>query len=670
MSDSILEYIEFNRDSVDEVLDSLLDAFVLIEESEGYPFKYISKGFCEFTGWSEDEIKLNFDNRFLNMTDNENDGALDNLELQIFDKANNICRMGINTRFGHRWVRVTVSKKNIFADNILQCNIMDITDVITEEKNLKEKQFEYHKVFSTINSTFKTLMSVNCTNGDATIYTIDSYVADKTGMVEGGVYPYSMFFKNFIRKFVAKEDQEELIRFCDINSLKSEIEKNGMVEKRYIENRDDEERYSLIRIVGEHNSDGTINSLIFGFANVDMETRNDIERQRELAKAYESAEIASKAKTTFLLSMSHDIRTPMNAIIGFTDLALENITDSQNIAKYLEYIKISGNQLLDIINNVLEMARIENNKICISEDFVDMTEACHNLSIVFNNEMNKKNIAFEYEWNVADRYLYIDKVHSEEIVINIMSNAIKYTPEGGTIKVTGNAIPTDKPSELLLEVIIEDNGIGMSEEFLSHVYDNFSREQTSTTSGIQGTGLGLGIAKRLVELMNGTIEIDSHLGCGTRVTIRVPTRIAEYHSKDEASDKQGSDENKFAGKRILLAEDNELNTEIAVAMLTRIGLVVEHANDGVEVIDMMERNPADYYDAILMDIQMPNMDGYKATSIIRTMEDVRKSQIPILALTANAFKEDEAKAYEMGMNGHIPKPIRREILIHKLNSLF
>ena len=250
------------------------------------------------------------------------------------------------------------------------------------------------------------------------------------------------------------------------------------------------------------------------------------------------------------------------------------------------------------------------------------------------------------------------------------SDLIKYTPEGGTIKVTGNAIPTDKPSELLLEVIIEDNGIGMSEEFLSHVYDNFSREQTSTTSGIQGTGLGLGIAKRLVELMNGTIEIDSHLGCGTRVTIRVPTRIAEYHSKDEASDKQVSDENKFVGKKILLAEDNELNTEIAVAMLTRIGLVVEHANDGVEVIDMMERNPADYYDAILMDIQMPNMDGYKATSIIRTMEDVRKSQIPILALTANAFKEDEAKAYEMGMNGHIPKPIRREILIHKLSSLF
>lgn len=391
-------------------------------------------------------------------------------------------------------------------------------------------------------------------------------------------------------------------------------------------------------------------------------------QHKKLEEAREAAEVANQAKTSFLFNMSHDIRTPLNAIIGFTELEERDPDNIEQNKEYRKKVKLASYQLLDILNNVLEMARIENKKLVIDEELSDSAELFSSCTTVFEGEMKKKNLSFMFTRDVQHRYLYLDKTHLSEVIMNLISNAVKYTPEGGNITVNVKELPGEIDEECLLEIRVKDNGIGMTEEFVAEIFEQFSRARNTSQSGIQGTGLGMAIVKNIVDMMNGTIEISSKVGKGTEVMLRLPFRIGQ--EPVEAGNNTEEDKLDFSGRRILLAEDNELNAEIATAILEDSGFKVEHACDGVECVDMLTKAEAGYYDMILMDIQMPNLNGYDATRKIRNLEDKEKANIIIVAMTANAFKEDKERALEMGMNDHLAKPIDVKKMMETLNKLF
>lgn len=403
------------------------------------------------------------------------------------------------------------------------------------------------------------------------------------------------------------------------------------------------------------------------------EIDSEVAHQRELEEAKEKAEIANKSKSAFLFNMSHDIRTPMNAILGFTGLAWEQEDNPERTKEYLEKIMVSGKALVNIINDVLELAQIENNKVIIDEKPVDINVLRKINYDMFKDQIEAKNLQFHEEWQIKNPYIFADSTHLGQIFINLISNAIKYTPEGGSISIHTKQLPGDVPGMCIIEASVIDTGIGMSQEFQKHLFEKFERERSSTISGIQGTGLGIGIAKRLVELMNGTIDVRSKMGQGTVFTVRVPQRLS---SKEEfegvikkLKTRSGDNFSSFEGKRILMAEDNELNAEIAIEVLTKAGFMVDRVTDGLKCVSAIEKQPSDYYDIVLMDIQMPNMDGYKASTIIRSMDDRTRANIPIVAMTANAFKEDRDKAIESGMNAHVAKPLNVKVLFDTLYKI-
>lgn len=392
-------------------------------------------------------------------------------------------------------------------------------------------------------------------------------------------------------------------------------------------------------------------------------------QHKKLEEAREAADVANQAKTSFLFNMSHDIRTPLNAIIGFTELEERDPDNVELNKEYRKKVKLASYQLLDILNNVLEMSRIENKKVVIDEELEDAIKLFNACVAVFEGEMKKKNLKLEVSCDIRHRYLYLDKTHLSEVVMNVISNSVKYTPDGGMIQIMVKELPGKVAEQCLVAISVKDTGIGMSEEFVAEIFEQFSRARNTSQSGIQGTGLGMAIVKNLVEMMNGEIEVHSKLGEGTEIVLRIPHRIGEEPSATVDNNVQEAAPD-FSGKRILLAEDNELNAEIATAILEDSGFKVEHASDGVECVDMLTKADDGYYDMILMDIQMPNLNGYEATRKIRNLEDKAKADIIIVAMTANAFKEDKERALEVGMNDHLAKPIDVKKMMDTLNHLF
>ena len=392
----------------------------------------------------------------------------------------------------------------------------------------------------------------------------------------------------------------------------------------------------------------------------------------KLEVALKKAEDASLAKTRFLNNMSHDIRTPMNVILGYAQLMEDELNGKgmPETLEHLEKLQQSGNLLLSIINNVLDMARIESGRMELDENYGWIEDIQQSLVELFEDEAKRKNITYHFRMNVEHGHVLTDITKVEEILVNILSNAIKYTPDGGSVIVNVDELPCDEPGYMIVRTCVRDTGIGMSKEYLTKIFEAFTREQNTTKSKIAGTGLGMSIVKKYVDLLGGTIEVESELGKGSTFTVTLKHKIADesYYEKKYAENPVTGSET-LEGRKILLAEDNDLNAEIAEAILERAGLNIERVEDGIQCVNRITEMPAGTYDVILMDIQMPNMNGYKATQAIRHLSDKDKACIPIVAMTANAFEEDKRDAIAAGMNGHIAKPIQVEKLLSILTEI-
>ena len=377
----------------------------------------------------------------------------------------------------------------------------------------------------------------------------------------------------------------------------------------------------------------------------------------EIRKSAEKARKANEAKTRFLFNMSHDIRTPMNAIVGFSGLLEKSIHDEKKSLDYIKKIRVSSDILLTIINQVLEMARIESGKITLNPESVNIREMVEAMNTVFESSLTKKSLEYQCSLNVVHDQILCDKTKMEEIILNVVSNSIKYTNPHGKITVSIDELDSEDEKNANYKVVVEDNGIGMSQDYLPHIFEEFSREHTSTETRVAGTGLGLPIVKSLVDRMGGTIEVESEEGKGTRFIMKFSFPVSLENQVREKEKQNIPDiTEKLEGKRILLAEDNELNAEIAETVLEETGIKVKHVEDGIQCIEELKKMPEKYYDVILMDVQMPNMDGYTATQRIRDLDDSR-AEIPIIAMTANAYDEDRRKAQEAGMDGFLAKPL-------------
>lgn len=377
----------------------------------------------------------------------------------------------------------------------------------------------------------------------------------------------------------------------------------------------------------------------------------------EIRKSAEKTRKANEAKTRFLFNMSHDIRTPMNAIVGFSGLLEKSLHDEKKSLGYIKKIRVSSDILLTIINQVLEMARIESGKITLNPESVNIREMVEVMNTVFESSLTKKSLEYQCSLNVVHDQILCDKTKMEEIILNVVSNSIKYTNPHGKITVSIDELDSEDEKNANYKVVVEDNGIGMSQDYLPHIFEEFSREHTSTETRVAGTGLGLPIVKSLVDRMGGTIEVESEEGKGTRFIMKFSFPVSLENQVREKEKQNIPDiTEKLEGKRILLAEDNELNAEIAETVLEETGIKVKHVEDGIQCIEELKKMPEKYYDVILMDVQMPNMDGYTATQRIRDLDDSR-AEIPIIAMTANAYDEDRRKAQEAGMDGFLAKPL-------------
>lgn len=424
--------------------------------------------------------------------------------------------------------------------------------------------------------------------------------------------------------------------------------------------------YHQVRVAYVKKKDGTRMAVV-GTRNIDSLIKKERMQEEKLKKAYDAAKSANKAKTEFLNNMSHDIRTPMNVILGYNQLMKSLLTEPKQL-DYQKKIEQSGKLLLSIINNVLDMARIESGNMKVDENFEIVGEVVDEILSTFSSEAEEKEIHLSSSIQVTHKNILCDSTKIRKIYVNLVSNAIKYTPSGGNITITVEELPCEKEGYMKVKSEIKDTGIGMSKEYLPTLFEPFSREHNTTTGKVGGTGLGMAIVKKMVDLMGGSIEVESEPGKGTIFTFTLMHKIADkkyYSRKIETAESSDSVE-KLRGKHVLLAEDNNLNAEIAVAVLEKTGLVIDRVEDGIQCVSRIEQLPSETYDLILMDIQMPNMDGYKATQCIRHLNDKKKAEIPIIAMTANAFEEDKKRAIDAGMNGHIAKPIEIDKLVSEI----
>ena len=477
--------------------------------------------------------------------------------------------------------------------------------------------------------------------------------------------------KEYIDSMIAPSFQKSYLEFTDMDTMESRLKEHDSlscisqtIKGAWIR--------SMI-VPQKYDEKGNLSTVLLAISDVTEEKEHELEQDRILRNALSSAEHANRAKTAFLNNMSHDIRTPMNAIIGFTSLAAEHLDDREIIRDYLEKISTSGKHLLSLINDVLDMSRIESGSVKIEKTNVYLPDVLEDLKTIILESVHAKQQKLLIKMqDVVHEDIITDKLRLTQVLLNIISNAVKFTPVGGTIHILVEEKASQKAGYAVYSFCIKDNGIGMSKEFQEHVFDSFARERTVTESGITGTGLGMAITKNIVDLMGGTIHLTSKQGEGSEFIVTLECELADKTVQDKQSSCPKAEKKHldYSGKKVLLVEDNELNREIATEILKSLGMKVDYAADGMEAVEIMSSEAGNQYDMIFMDIQMPKMDGYTATREIRTLKDTKKANVPIIAMTANAFDEDRKKAIKAGMNGHIAKPIDVNVILQNLDRIF
>ena len=479
------------------------------------------------------------------------------------------------------------------------------------------------------------------------------------------------FQKEYIENMIAPSFQKNYIAFTDISTMESRLKEHDSLS--CISKTIKETWIRSMIVPQKYDEKGNLSTVLLAISDVTEEKEHELEQDKILRKALVSAEHANRAKTAFLNNMSHDIRTPMNAIIGFTSLAAEHLDDREIIREYLGKISTSGQHLLSLINDVLDMSRIESGSVKIEKTNVHLPDVLEDLKTIILESVHAKQQKLLIKMqDVVHEDIITDKLRLTQVLLNIISNAVKFTPVGGTIHILVEEKASQKAGYAVYSFCIKDNGIGMSKEFQEHVFDSFARERTVTESGITGTGLGMAITKNIVDLMGGTIHLTSKQGEGSEFIVTLECELANKTVQDKQSSCPKAEKKHldYSGKKVLLVEDNELNREIATEILKSLGLKVDCAADGMEAVEIMSSEAGNQYDMIFMDIQMPKMDGYTATREIRTLKDMKKANVPIIAMTANAFDEDRKKAIKAGMNGHIAKPIDVNVILQNLDRIF
>ena len=482
----------------------------------------------------------------------------------------------------------------------------------------------------------------------------------------GEVRSYSAVMRHYIEHNVAGKDRERMRVQTSPVYIKDKLAEQSCLSVEYVDNADGVEKFYEAHFI---RAGADADQIVLCCYDRSEEVKQQQRYQRSIEEALDRAEAANRSKSSFLFNMSHDIRTPMNAIIGFTNMARKHIDDRGRVADALEKVAAASDQLLGIIGDVLDMARIESGKVVLHEADVNIRDYSMALAGMMKERADAKQIEFDTDFvSLPSGRVSADSLRLNQVLLNILSNAIKFTPTGGRVTFRAEETEGLRPGFGCYIFTVIDNGVGMSRSFTEHIFDSFTRESTATISGVPGTGLGMSITKQLIDMMGGDITIESERGLGTAVRVVLEFRkLAE----EPAAVRKNSIEDIFDvvridGMRLLLVEDNEINREIAREILTEDGAVVDEAEDGSIAVDMVAKNPAGTYDAVLMDIQMPIMNGYEATKAIRSLEDGDRARVPILAMTANAFPEDREQALKVGMNDHIPKPIVIKSLINAL----
>ena len=645
-------------------IDNIPGGYHRCSLEEGHPFLYISNRFLAILGWTREEIRTIFDNKFDNMLHPDDRNLSSDYVTRILDTRGHGSAKDQIYRLlgkdGYHWVTDATTLVKSGNQTFFQGNITDFTDFV-KAKEKKEQEIELQReIIEGLGKEYFSVLAVELDKDRVLSYResgengkIISDFCRKCGN------RWSKIIPSYAETMVSDNTNGEFENQLGLETLRSQEKDYSMTYEFKLETGIN---YHQVRVAFVKKKDGTRMAVV-GTRNIDSLIKKERMQEEKLKKAYVAAENANKAKTEFLNNMSHDIRTPMNVILGYNQLMKSQLTESKQL-DYQKKIEQSGKLLLAIINNVLDMARIESGKIKVDENYERVGEVVDEIISTFSSEAEEKEIHLSGSMKVTHRNILCDGTKIREIYVNLVSNAMKYTPRGGNVTITVEELPCEKEGYIKVKSEIKDTGIGMSKEYLPTLFEPFSREQNTTTGRIGGTGLGMPIVKKMVDLMGGSIEVASELGKGTVFTFTLMHKIADrkfYSQKTEAAETSEMGKN-LSGKHVLLAEDNDLNAEIAVTVLEETGIVIERVEDGIQCVNRVAQMSPGTYDLILMDIQMPNMDGYQAAQCIRHLDDKMKAEIPIIAMTANAFAEDRKKAFDAGMNGHIAKPIDIEKL--------
>ena len=576
--------------------------------------------------------------------------------------------------------QVYITRNIVCVIYVLLALLLFLLYRVSRNKTEKRSILQDQKRLRMINALGHAYSSISLVNIETENIEIIKSSGDMKPDQSGGMLSRE-HLEEVIQQVIAEPFQKAYWEFVDMSTVAKRLEERETLS--FTAQTVDGRWMTIIIVPQRYDKDGKLCAVLVANRDVTEEKEREIEQDKNLRNALAAAEHANKAKTAFLNNMSHDIRTPMNAIIGFTALATTHTGNTELVLEYLKKIQTSGQHLLSLINDVLDMSRIESGSVRIEYTAVHLPDVLHDLRTIIQGSVHSKQQDFYIDTqDVLHEDIITDKLRLTQVLLNIISNAVKYTPVGGMVNIRVSEKPCRREGYTTLIFSVKDNGIGMSPEFCKQVFDSFSREYTVTENGIGGTGLGMAITKNIVDMMGGTITVESEAGKGTEFTVvlecetsgvtvkREPIPEQRAFIRNENQKLQVEGQRSYAGKKILLVEDNELNREIATAIMEEIGLNVDIAEDGTDAVTIMSSERGSKYDLIFMDIQMPKMDGYTATREIRTLNNPKCANIPIIAMTANAFEEDRKKAIKAGMNGHIAKPISSEVILENLDKIF